>query len=82
MLGIQWVCNHLRVQVILKTKNEHREAITKKGKEAQVWLCFGLLLPKKKKGKQWAEFNRAIELAEGRNIYLLGYGQPCNRVAY
>lgn len=49
MLGIQWVCNHPRVQVILKAKNEHREAITKKGKEAQVWLFQAI--PAKEKMK-------------------------------
>lgn len=48
MLGIQWVCKHPRAQVVLKAKNEHREAITEKGEEAQVWLCFGLFLPKRK----------------------------------
>lgn len=38
-------CNRGIFQVILKIKNEHREAIAKKGKEAQGWLTFELFLP-------------------------------------
>ena len=64
MLGIHWVCNHPRVQVILKAKNEPREAITENGKEAQVWLCFGLFLPKKKKKKERKKESNELSSAE------------------
>lgn len=48
MLGIRWVCKQCSSQVPFPTEKEQKKAITEKGREAQVRLCFGLFLPESK----------------------------------